>query len=70
MASFVNLLASLSLPDNEVRTKAEQQYEALKGHPDGFLPFSLLKVRSAGIWQLLCALFILFLAPFSPADHS
>jgi hypothetical protein len=42
--SFVNLLASLSVPDNQVRAAAEQQYEALKEHTDGFLPFSLLTV--------------------------
>ena len=42
--SFVNLLSSLSTPDNQVRAAAEQQYEALKEQPDGFLAFSLLAV--------------------------
>ena len=54
MATFVDLLGNLSTPDNQVRAAAEQQYEELKTHPDGYLPFSLLTVCQLPLYTWIC----------------
>ena len=42
--NFIHLLENLSTVDNQLRARAEQQYEGLRELADGFLPFSLLTV--------------------------